>query len=548
MANYANLLATIAANIYTNHNNEVTAAMVEAALTSMVASLGDGYQFAGVATPATDPATPDAQLFFLAGSPGTYTDFLDSNSDPIEVSDGELAFIFGSGSVWSKAGIRFTAQSDIAFTEAGYIHVSTGEFVSLAGYHATDFIRVTPGERYIFYGSAGLIAACVALYSGRSDSDFVSAVLPGLDNNEAYPGIDFIIPDGVFYLRACHRDSDATSYLKIAPVTDGVTGAKMLANFFIKTDGGLSMYSSYYGSELVAVNPGDTYYYQGRSGVIALAVAGYDSDGQFVSSILGVSQTFDSPHAFTIPSGVYFIRACSSVPFVLIKQSPLFPTAANPGVLVNEYYGKVINWLGDSIVAGPDFDEMVSSYFGMTENDYGINGSTIAEDGGDTRDSMAVRFANMDDDADVIVVSGGTNDYQYAFTPFGTLGDSTTGTFYGALDVLCRGLVAKYPDKIVFFTTPIKRNQNADGTGHRTLDTDQDVANSLGKYLADYAAAIKEVCAKYSIPVCDLYAESYLNPNITEQAAYFDNVGTHPDDTGRLIMARRVRGFMKQLC
>ena len=35
MANYANLLATIAANIYTNHNNEVTAEMVKTAVDAM---------------------------------------------------------------------------------------------------------------------------------------------------------------------------------------------------------------------------------------------------------------------------------------------------------------------------------------------------------------------------------------------------------------------------------------------------------------------------------------------------------------------------------
>lgn len=74
MANYANLLAAIAANVYTNHNQEVTAAMVESALQSMVSSLGDGYQFVGIATPSTSPGTPDERVFYIA-APGTYTNF-----------------------------------------------------------------------------------------------------------------------------------------------------------------------------------------------------------------------------------------------------------------------------------------------------------------------------------------------------------------------------------------------------------------------------------------------------------------------------------------
>lgn len=219
--------------------------------------------------------------------------------------------------------------------------------------------------------------------------------------------------------------------------------------------------------------------------------------------------------------------------------------------LPNEYYGKTINWLGDSIVAGDDFDEEVVAYFGMTENDYGINGSTIAKDTNDTRNSMAVRYSEMSNNADVIAVSGGTNDYQYSWTPFGQFGDSSTATFYGALDVLCRGLIAKYPTKLIFFTTPIKRNQNNNGGGsytHYDYDTHQDIANSLGKTLKDYCTAIKEVCAKYSIPVCDMYSESMLNPNMSAQANLFDNIGTHPAGNGITMMARRVRGFMKQLC
>lgn len=101
MANYANLLATIAANIYTNNNNEVTAAMVKAAVDQMVASLGAGYQFMGVATPATTPGNTDIKQFYIASIPGTYTNFLDAGSDPLEVAKGEVAAL-KYDTAWSK--------------------------------------------------------------------------------------------------------------------------------------------------------------------------------------------------------------------------------------------------------------------------------------------------------------------------------------------------------------------------------------------------------------------------------------------------------------
>lgn len=104
MANYANLLATIAANIYTNNNNEVTAAMVKTTVDQMVASLGAGYQFMDVATPTTTPGNSDVKQFYLASTPGVYTNFLDSASNPLSVGDAELA-VFVYSTAWEAKKI-----------------------------------------------------------------------------------------------------------------------------------------------------------------------------------------------------------------------------------------------------------------------------------------------------------------------------------------------------------------------------------------------------------------------------------------------------------
>ena len=101
MAAYDNLRAVIAANVYQNNNNEVTADMVKTAMNEMVNYLGAEYQFGGVAvlTPtATDPGTPDYKVAYLASEPGTYTNF-----GGIVINAGEVAIIKGSGSSWSKS-------------------------------------------------------------------------------------------------------------------------------------------------------------------------------------------------------------------------------------------------------------------------------------------------------------------------------------------------------------------------------------------------------------------------------------------------------------
>ncbi|EOP56123.1 hypothetical protein IKQ_01340 [Bacillus cereus VDM053] len=51
---------------------------------------------------------------------------------------------------------------------------------------------------------------------------------------------------------------------------------------------------------------------------------------------------------------------------------------------------------------------------------------------------MCTRYANMTDDADIITVFGGTNDYGNTVT-LGTINSVDTGTFDGALNILCAG-------------------------------------------------------------------------------------------------------------
>lgn len=74
MANYATLKAAIQNVVKTNGNNGITGALLQQTLFAMVDSLGNGFMYAGIATPTTNPGTPDQNVFYLAG-PGTYQNF-----------------------------------------------------------------------------------------------------------------------------------------------------------------------------------------------------------------------------------------------------------------------------------------------------------------------------------------------------------------------------------------------------------------------------------------------------------------------------------------
>ena len=100
MGNYATLKAAIQDVIKTNGNNEITGALLQQSLVSIINSLGAGYQYMGVAEPSTNPGTPDQRVLYLAIEPGQYSNF------GYSVSLGELA-IFTYSNGWNKAQIYF---------------------------------------------------------------------------------------------------------------------------------------------------------------------------------------------------------------------------------------------------------------------------------------------------------------------------------------------------------------------------------------------------------------------------------------------------------
>lgn len=75
MANYATLKSAIKQVIKTNENNEITGALLQQSLLAMINSLGVGYQYMGMATPSTNPGTPDQNVFYFATEAGTYSNF-----------------------------------------------------------------------------------------------------------------------------------------------------------------------------------------------------------------------------------------------------------------------------------------------------------------------------------------------------------------------------------------------------------------------------------------------------------------------------------------
>ena len=101
MANWIKLKKAIADVIKTNGNEEITGAIMQQTLISIVDNLGSNAQFGGVAVPSTVPADTDGSVFYLASTQGTYPNF-----NNIEVDASEMAvFTKNTAGTWVKTSL-----------------------------------------------------------------------------------------------------------------------------------------------------------------------------------------------------------------------------------------------------------------------------------------------------------------------------------------------------------------------------------------------------------------------------------------------------------
>ncbi len=107
MSNYNNLKTTIDANIKQNGNQEITGPILNSVLNQMVNILGTGYQFAGVATIATNPGTPDAKVFYIANGKGTYEKF-----GGINVTEDDVVVLYWD-TTWHKVSTGIASQEKL---------------------------------------------------------------------------------------------------------------------------------------------------------------------------------------------------------------------------------------------------------------------------------------------------------------------------------------------------------------------------------------------------------------------------------------------------
>lgn len=189
--------------------------IVGGVISSSVAEVVDnivnaGYVFAGVATPSTDPGTPNAKVFYIANGKGTYTNF-----GGVSVTEDDVV-VLKYDTAWSKVATGIASQEKLTELDNKIANLKSvlSEFTTLPvelqtgyydRYHDTlqpseayksAKINVRSGEKYSISTkvNASTSLAMIIEFNGDAMSGYVNA---GTSSVQTFSDEIYIVPSGV---------------------------------------------------------------------------------------------------------------------------------------------------------------------------------------------------------------------------------------------------------------------------------------------------------------------------------------------------------------
>ena len=368
MANYANLEGTITTYIKTNGVQGITGQILQNVLKTMVESLGETYQFAGMATTSTNPNNPDENLIYLASAAGTYTNFKDSSNNALVVNSGEVALLVGSGTTWAKqsTGIATAAElsqlgqkvDELAFQsnpteDRSYIN-SSGAITGGASYKRTDYLPISmfAGVLYVVKLTSGASGRYFALYDSNKDVVFVANAPTGdfetidiTEVAESYPTAVYCIlscnlntaPGNAYFLTQTESDiqdieDDITNLEgRVSDVEDGLSANEALIDvtkIWANGNPAVFRFNERYALGTGTLITGGSYYttpffelaslsglklsYTLASGASANGITLFNSSKAYVANVQSVENVSIKSLITTYPTAKYIRISCTS--------------------------------------------------------------------------------------------------------------------------------------------------------------------------------------------------------------------------------------------
>lgn len=345
MGNYKQLKQAVADVIKANGNQEITGAIMQNTLLSIISTVGSNATFAGIATPTTNPGTPDQNVFYLASEPGIYTNF-----GGVELIDQVIILINKSGN-WVKedSGIAANAESlkldskfnlyktaifsdnllnkNGSFIDGKYINGIRGNKILLdtnSDYAISDYIPVKGGSKYLGYnvGEGGGHSAffdknlnAISLFKSNENttapenatwcrlSCLKSGLYRAIFSERSKPFTEYIPYNDSFDVELLKRSLNNRFSVDLWELINGK---------FINVDGSVGSNVSFSASDFIPFNikKGLFFKLQTSTNQNVSCIALYDENKQFVKSYSNID-TVVSEHIIKsedIPDNVVYFR------------------------------------------------------------------------------------------------------------------------------------------------------------------------------------------------------------------------------------------------
>lgn len=163
MGNYEQLKQAVADVVKSNGNQEITGDILQNTLLTIISTVGSGATFAGIATPTTNPGTPDQNVFYIASEDGIYSNFGNV------VLENEVAIFTNENGIWQKGKTGIATYKQVSELEyksipsiieiikpynnwirdkynCGYCDANTGKFTENKSYLTSEKLTVKKGN------------------------------------------------------------------------------------------------------------------------------------------------------------------------------------------------------------------------------------------------------------------------------------------------------------------------------------------------------------------------------------------------------------------
>lgn len=295
-------------------------------------------------------------------------------------------------------------------------------------------------------------------------------------------------------------------------------------------------YPDWYVTDELTVEPLTFYYVTGSARYANHYIfAVYDNSGKvlsYESADSSTIKTISNQMIFT-PYGASKIRIASVDGE---NGAAIYP--AQEKAIDKKWTGLKWAAMGDSLTAVNSrttihYHDYIADDTGVTVVNLGAGGTGYKQSYGGVSGFMD-RVDTIPLDADVVTIFGGGNDNEYTI---GDPSDTGTDTLCGCINTTIERIFArKVTCNIGIITpTPWQAYNPADSTN----------------WMAQYSAAIVQICKNWGIPCLDLYHCSNLRPweAAFRAVAYSkdDGNGVHPDETGHKLIAPKFEAFLNEL-